>query len=129
MDLFIRVVPEVFFWCYIILLIVSEVMRFKHSNVKSRKRLCVNTGILDSAISFGENLINGNLEKVNEEPTQGEWRTTLPDRRVRNRDSLRELRRHHRSMKQKYYENSDNLLYFCFYKGLTVKYYETLQQQ
>lgn len=127
MELFIRVVPEVFFWSYIVLLVVSEIMRFKQSNSKSGKRSRTNTGI-NSGISFGENLLMGNLENDINKATSGERRTKFEGRRDRNRDNLRELRRHHRTMKQKYYQNSDNLLYFCFYKGLTERYYDTLQQ-
>lgn len=125
MELFIRVVPEVFVWCYIILLVVSEIMGFKHSNSRSGKRSCSKTGI-HSGISFGENLINA--KHGNEDAGSIERLTKLEGRRDRNRDNLRELRRHHRTMKQKYYQNSDNLLYFCFYKGLTERYYDTLQQ-
>lgn len=45
-----------------------------------------------------------------------------------NNNNLRELRKHQRSMKLKYHENSENLLYYCFYKGITEQYYKTLRQ-
>lgn len=46
----------------------------------------------------------------------------------RNRDNIRELRKHQRSMKRKYHENNEDLRFYCFYKGITNKYYQTLRQ-
>lgn len=52
-------------------------------------------------------------------------------KRVGNRvdkSHLRELRVHRRTMKQKYYEDKENLRFFCFYKGITQKYYNALRE-
>jgi len=193
MESLLRLVPEVLFWCYLISLIVSEVVGFiskarrtSHSNTdvistdgKMKKKLsyvdiytCAN--LLLSTDGTGEKLITTRIENADEEAANVEWRpsvdcrsnrsrenlreaanferraavdcrremnlvnlheatdvvrrSSVDCRRDRNRDNLREIRRHHRSMKEKYHQNSDNLLYYCFYKGLTEKYYETLRQ-
>lgn len=73
------------------------------------------------------------LEKVITEDKRGKnggdaVRVTLRRRGESSRNTLRELRKHQRSMKGKYYQNTENLLYFCFYKGLTEQYYKTLRQ-
>lgn len=47
----------------------------------------------------------------------------------KNRISFSEIRKHKRAMKVKYEKDYDNLLYFCFYKSITAKYYQSLQQR
>lgn len=72
-----------------------------------------------------ENVNNGDERRMQDgQPTP----VTFRRRGDSNRNNLREFRKHQRSMKMKYYENTENLRYFCFYKGLTEQYYQTLRQ-
>lgn len=150
----IRVVPEAFFWINLILVVVSEIMRLQRSNSKaagrrSRSQTTINStnGLDQQRQQFSEADVKnadehatygakrrkvdcrkGDDETADKAATNGARRASVDCRRDRNRDNLRELRRHHRSMKDKYHQNSDNLLYFCFYKGITEKYYDTLRE-
>lgn len=136
-SLLLTIIPEVLFWCYFMLVVVSETMRYRSSTVskyrsKTGKKLANRPSLLikevrissDAGVTTTTDAPSTYARTTLEQITN----TTVATRGERTGSSIREIRRHQRSMKMKYAKNRDNLLYFCYYKGITAKYYETLRQ-
>lgn len=111
-------------------------MRIQHNYTVADKKLRSQTGRTPlSAVS-----LRCDIKFKNDRSNDDSIRSTISDGKQQrrsslvggrgdtNRDTLREMRRHQRSMKLKYHKNSDSLLYYCFYKGITEKYYDTLRE-
>lgn len=67
---------------------------------------------------IGPSTINGEQQPRMISETRGE----------KTRKDLREIRKQQRLMKIKYDLNKENLRYYCFYKRITDKYYQTLRK-
>lgn len=79
---------------------------------------------------------NSKSDNCNAKNDDGERRTcdrrqtrmVVGGRGDRNSINLSQMRKHRRDMKDKYYKNSEKLIFYCFYKGLNDRYYATLRQ-
>lgn len=157
MDLLSTIAPEFVFWSCFVLFIYSEVKSFRSENnigkkIRSKngigKRLRSKIGnstdrcdIIGKKNSSMERIyiksdINqsdsgssngGNIMASTDSYDEHCRLVTYGGRGDKSRNTLREIRKHQRIMKAKYYRNRDNLLFYCYYKGITAKYYQTLQ--
>lgn len=172
MSVWFTILPEALFWCYMIMVIVSELMRYQRRGnkrkFKSKFATKSNPALIGRKLTISDSEPRDNryaLEVYDQQTTfdlrrdnrirteQQTTRTVIDDRsytdsitirsdtydeprslskvecrRGNYRNSLSEIRRHQRSMKLKYHQNRDNLLFYCFYKGISDKYYKTLQE-
>lgn len=130
-----EVLPEILFWCFFILVTLSEIMKHRRGSTGGYK-ICLNNG--DNSVDhsnveliIGNNGNGGDYSDGDDGTTpinKSEQRGQPTFGRRGDKNNLHEMRKHRRLMKMKYDENRDNLLYYCFYKGITDKYYNTLRQ-
>lgn len=119
--MFLVILAEVVFWSVFILIVSSETMRIQRRIKSKNKKNKIN----------GRNSINTDMKTYysadrlisSEEREQHE----TFNHRFNKEHGLREMRKHLRTMKWKYYQNHENLVLFCHYKRISDKYYSTLQ--
>lgn len=138
MDFVLGLLAEIVFWSFFSLVTLSETMRVRRLNIfgkrirsqnDSEDRVDTATGN-DSDDLVEITRVNSDSDecKVSMPNVELRGRISFGGRGDKKRNSLREIRRQQRSMKAKYLENPDNLLYYIFYKKITEKYYLSLQQ-
>lgn len=121
MDLHLVFSSEVLFWSVFILAIaVSASMRIqRNSHIGGKKLSSMKDRNYDVQLGCDVNFKNDEHRRRS---------TIIGGRGDKDRNTLREIRKHQRSMKLKCKQNRDDLRYYCFYKGITEKYYSTLRQ-
>lgn len=153
MDFVLGLLAEIVFWSFFSLVTLSETMRIRSRNIFGKRIRSQN----DSEDRFDTKRIKGDCSAGDEINTSigndsddlveitrvnsdsDECKVSIPNvellgrisfggRGDKKRNSLREIRKQQRSMKAKYFEHPDNLLYYIFYKKITEKYYRSLQQ-
>lgn len=150
MDLTLAFLAEIVFWSFVSLVALSETLRYcgiceerisspneseYRVDVKPINRFCSAAGDYRNTSSGNDSEDRVIMKGVNSYSDRS--KRSMANLDVRGRvsfgrrgdNSLREIRRQQRSMKTKYAENSDNLLYYILYKRITEEYYFNLQQR
>lgn len=130
MEFLSATVFEILFWGLFIPIVCCEAIGIERRISRRGRRLLSKNGRYSTERSGNNKLLEcsylGDAKSpgISDDEQRGHDRIIVSGRGDKN--NLRELRKHQRRMKLKYHKNPNNLLFYCYYKGITEKYYETL---